>query len=153
MYTVTRQIQWPDGAKVVEVSAGGLDLANPDMLEPKYPQEGESFHSPVEAAMAAITICRAWRKDGHKDARVGYGATLGMTMPFSPCTFQELRDWAVDRYEQLIAELPECNSCGDTIWDLTQAVRLSIEGAYGEVYCSQKCAEDAYEALVDPDDE
>lgn len=149
MYTVTRQIQFPEGAKVVEVSQGGLDYANPDMLQPGYSKEGETFHSPVEAAMAAIEICRAWRKDGHKEAKVGYGATLGFTMPFSPCTFQELREWAVDRFEKLLEQLPQCDHCGDPIWD---AQIWSIPGE-PEQFCSQKCAEDAYEAAVNPTDE
>ena len=76
-------------------------------------------------------------------------ATLGSLCPSRPGTFQELREWAVDRFEKLLEQLPQCNHCGDTIWDLAQAIRLSTEGAYGDPYCSQKCAEDAYPPEAD----
>jgi len=39
MYTVTRQIQWPDGTPVVEVSEGDINYTNPDALKEKYPGE------------------------------------------------------------------------------------------------------------------
>jgi hypothetical protein len=101
-YTVTRQVQWPDGNAVVEISSGGLDYANPDALSAKYPGEFETYDDPVDAVEAAIEICRAWRKDGKKSAMVGYGATGGMTMPFDPCTFKEAREWARKRHEKLV---------------------------------------------------
>jgi hypothetical protein len=148
MYTVTRQVQWPDGLEVVEVSQGGLDYANPDVLSPRYPSEGETYPNPRDAAAAAIDICRRWRKDGHKNARVAYGATMGFTMPFSPCTFKELREWAERRYRALVITLPSCESCGATIWDSKDAWwSRDYQG-----YCSQKCVEDAYAAEVNPDD-
>ncbi len=100
-YTVTRQLQWPEGIPVIEISAGGLDYTNPDALSAKYPGEFETYDDPVEAVEAAISICRAWRKDGKKEAKVGYGATGGMTLPFEPCTFQEARQWAKRRQEIL----------------------------------------------------
>ena len=83
-YTVTRQSQWPSGDKVVEVSLGNGYYTNPDALVGKYPDEGRTFDSPVEAVEAAIRICQAWRQDGAPDAQVGYGATYGMTMPLMP---------------------------------------------------------------------
>ena len=33
---VTRQLQWPEGKRVVEVSVGGIDYVNPDALVAKY---------------------------------------------------------------------------------------------------------------------
>jgi len=93
-YTVTRQRQWPEGTPVVEISRGGLDYTNPDALSPKYPGEFRTYDDPRDAVEVAIAICRAWRKDGQRDAMVGVGATLGMTMPFDPITFQEAREWA-----------------------------------------------------------
>ncbi|MFQ6027694.1 MAG: hypothetical protein ACE5Q6_09400 [Dehalococcoidia bacterium] len=149
MYTVTRQLQWPDGLEVVEVSEGDINYVNPDMLGPKYPGEGETYANPKDAAAAAIEICRKWRQDGHQRARVAYGATLGMTMPFSPCTFQELRQWAEWRYQQLVDSLPGCDSCGETIWDPDNC--WYVPELYGEKFCSQKCAEEAYESAVTPD--
>jgi len=101
-YTVTRQLQWPEGTPVVEISAGGRDYTNPDALSAKYPGEFETYADPVEAVEAAISICRAWRQDGKKEAKEGYGATGGMTLPFETCTFREVRRWAKQRREELL---------------------------------------------------
>ena len=106
-WTVTRQLQWPEGTPVVEVSSGGIDYTNPDALSPRYPGEFETYADPVEAVEAAILICRAWRKDSRKDAKVGYGATGGMTLPFDPSTFQEARQWAKRCQEKLLIQAQE----------------------------------------------
>jgi hypothetical protein len=149
MYTVTRQLQWPYGLEVVGVSQGDINYANPGMLTPRYTGEGETYPNPRDAAAAAIDICRKWRQDGHKKARVAYGATMGMTLPFSPCTFKELREWAEKRYRALVITLPSCESCGATIWDPRDAWwSRDYEG-----YCSQKCVEDAYATEVNLDDD
>jgi hypothetical protein len=100
-FTVTRQIQWLDGTPIVEVSSGGRDYTNPDALSPQYPGEFETYDDPVEAVEVAISICRAWRKAGKMAAKIGHGATGGMTMPFDPCTFEEARNWAKQRREKL----------------------------------------------------
>ena len=91
-YTVTRQLQFPNGTPVVEVSLGGIDYTNPDALSEKYPGEFEEFNNPVEAVEAAIGICRAWRKDGTPKARIGIGYTGGATMPFETCTYKQARE-------------------------------------------------------------
>lgn len=91
---VTRQLQWPDGKRVVEVSIGGIDYTNPDALVPKYEGEFVEYYDPIEAVETAIRICRKWREDGHKDAKVGFGSTGGFTAPFEDCTFKEARGWA-----------------------------------------------------------
>jgi hypothetical protein len=91
---VTRQVQWPTGKPVVEVSIGGIDYANPDALVAKYEGEFVEFDDSREAVEAAIRICREWRRDGRKDANVGFGSTGGFTAPFDDCTFKEARDWA-----------------------------------------------------------
>jgi hypothetical protein len=111
MYTVTRQIQWPEGRPVVEISRGGIDYTNPDALAAKYSGEFETFADPREAVEVAIDICRKWRKDGIKGARIARGATGGMTMPFDPCTFPEAIAWAEKRWH----ELPKCARCGQII--------------------------------------
>ena len=136
-YTVTRQSQWPSGDKVVEVSAGGPDYTNPDELAHKYADEGRTYDSPVEAVEAAIRICQAWRQDGALDAQVGYGATYGMTMPFDASTFDEARTWARER----LANLPRCDRCGELLperhWTTSELM--------DESFCSENCAERAYE--------
>ena len=132
-YTVTRQLQWPDGMPVVEVSVGGIDYTNPDALVARYPGEFETFDGPREAVETAIAICRAWRKDGEPAARVGVGATGGMTMPFETCSFKAARKWARERFEAM----PKCDRCG----------RLLPEHYYtrpdldDQRVCSEYCAE------------
>ena len=135
-YTVTRQHQWPDGVKVVEVSAGGLDYTNPDALAEKYRGEFETFLDPRDAAEAAINICNAWRKDGERKAKVGHGATGGMTMPFGTCTFKELRAWADKVYEGL----PKCDRCGE----LLPEKYFTVPGLDDERFCRGYCADEAY---------
>jgi len=148
MYTVTRQLQWPDGTAIVEISFGGLDYTNPDALAAKYDREFDEFNSPVEAVETAITICKSWRADGTRKAKVGIGATGGMTMPFDTCTFHEARKWAKETYEKL----DKCPTCGTVVEDLKE---WYLAGSYypdefipyddGYKYCSEICAEKASE--------
>ena len=137
MYTVTRQIQWPTGEHMVEVNVGGLDYCNPDALVERYPGEFQSFMNPVEAVETAIEICRAWRKDGEKQAKVGVGATGGATCPFESSSFKDARRWARD----ILKKLPRCSECGEIMeedqefWYATDFEILS-----DEKYCSERCA-------------
>jgi len=157
MYTVTRQLQWPEGTAVVEVSSGGLDYTNPDALTAKYSGEFEEFNNPVEAVETAITICRSWRNDGESKAKVGIGATGGMTMPFDTCTFQDAKKWAKETYEKL----DKCPTCGTVVEGLKewwQAGLFTKDGEFypnddGFKYCSEICAEKASEFEKDEEDE
>ena len=135
-YTVTRQIQWHNGGAVVEVSSGGLDYANPDALVQKYEGEFQTFDDPVEAAETAIAICKVWRKDGAPRASVGYGGTGGITMPFDPCGYRELRKWAKKRYEQL----PKCDRCGEL---LPKHPYIVFDDPDLGKFCREYCAEEA----------
>ena len=135
-YTVTRQIQWPEGTPVVEVSSGGIDYTNPDALGKKYQGEFETFDDPREAATTAIAICKAWRLDSKKKAKVGHGATGGMTMSFDTCTFKDLLAWADKTYEGL----PKCDRCGD----LLPKEYYTVQELYDEKFCREYCAEQAY---------
>ena len=146
MYTVTRQIQWPEGAKVVEVSSGGIDYCNPDALCAKYPGEFEEFSDPIEAVEVAISICRQWRKDGAKQAKVGIGATGGYTMPFDTCSFKDAREWA----KETAKHLERCPSCGAIVEDLEEWYQAGwittqefIPFEDGFRYCSERCADKA----------
>jgi len=109
-YTVTRQIQWPDGKAVVEIARGGIDYVNPDALVAKFPGEFQTFDSAIEATDTAIAICRSWRQAGRKDAKIGFGFTGGFTMPFDSCTFKEARKWA---QSQPVITQPDDNEEGD----------------------------------------
>jgi hypothetical protein len=131
-FTVTRQLQWPEGTPVVEVSAGGLDYTNPDALVQRYAGEFETFDDPRKAVAVAIAICKSWRKDGERRARIGHGATGGMTMPFDPCTFAQAMAWAERRY----AELPKCDACGELLGKETYHKWDS-----DEKFCSEYCVE------------
>lgn len=143
-WTVTRQVQWPEGAPVVEVSQGGLDYSNPDALVEKYPGEFQTYDDPREAVETAIAICRAWRQDGKKRARVGHGATGGMTLPFDTCTFQEARAWAKKHY----TELPKCDRCGE----LLPQKPWRHPGLDGERFCREYCAEERLREAFAQDD-
>ena len=135
-YTVTRQIQWPEGAPMVEVSVGGLDYTNPDALSPKYPGEFETFDDPEEAAQAALNILALWHADGQPEAQMAYGATGGMTMPFDPCTEEELREWARKTKERLT----KCARCS-AVLGKTRYRHLHLPD---DLFCSEYCAEEAH---------
>ena len=110
-FTVTRQLQWPEGTPVVEISHGGIDYTNPDALVQQYAGEFETYADPREAVDVAIAICKAWRQDGRKNAKVGIGATGGMTMPFDTSTFREAKAWAKRMHDIT----PKCDRCGDIL--------------------------------------
>lgn len=142
MYTITRQIQWPEGKPVVEISYGGIDYCNPDALVEEYRGEFEEYKNPKEAVKTAIEICKLWRKDGKKEARIGIGATGGMTMPFETCSFKEAIKWAGKEYKSL----EKCQNCGSIMgkekWStgfITKRGDFISDGEY--IYCSQNCAE------------
>jgi len=133
-WTVTRQMQWPDGANLVEVSEGGIDYTNPDALSAKYAGEFKEFEDPREAAETAIEICKQWRHDRPKDKpKVGAGATWGMTMPFDPSTFKELRTWA----KLLWNKLEKCG-CGKPLPEKKH--RWTADDWSGAEFCSEYCA-------------
>lgn len=141
-YTVTRQRQWPEGTPVVEISSGGIDYTNPDALVKKYQGEFETFDDPREAATAAIAICNAWRKDRASKAKVGHGATGGMTMPFDPTTFRDLLRWA----KKVFKSLPKCDRCGE----LLPAKYYTVPELDDERFCREYCAEMAASEAFEP---
>ncbi|MDP2661318.1 MAG: hypothetical protein Q8R28_11385 [Dehalococcoidia bacterium] len=136
-WTVTRQIQWPSGDAVVEISKGGRDYTNPDALSGKYPGEFETFADPEEAAQVALQILDLWQGDGQPDAQVAYGATGGMTMPFSPCTPDELKEWAAKAAEGL----PKCDHCGGILGE----EKYQRPDLPDMTYCREYCAEADHE--------
>ena len=94
MWTITRQLQWPDGKKVVEISYGGLDYCNPDALCQKYDGEFQTYDDPVECVDVALEILKAWQEDSEDKIFIGLGNTGGFTMPFEPIGAKELKKWA-----------------------------------------------------------
>lgn len=138
MYFVSRQRYWPDGDLFVEIAAGGLDYANPDMLVSKYPGEGQEYLNPKEAVEAAIAIRDAWKKDSDEEINIGYGFTGGHTMPFSQSTDDELINWAERRYNTL----PKCAECDGILGKET--FTHDFADYLDEKFCSQYCAEENY---------
>ena len=142
MHTVTRQLQWPDGDTVVEISQGGIDYTNPDALAEKYPGEFEEFEDPREAVKTAIKIAQQWQKDcPDKTILIDHGATAGMTMPFDGMdlveeNLTELRTWA----DELVEKLPKCDKCGETIFG--KPIELADFDDWK--FCREYCAEEWY---------
>jgi len=135
-YVVTRQIQWPEGKQVVEISAGGFDYTNPDALVAKYPGEFGEFCDPREALKVAFDIAECWQKDEpEKKIGIGAGYTGGYTMPFEPADRGDLEQWAQEEYENLC----KCDRCREII-------KGDQYGIYGldAVFCSEYCAEEMY---------
>lgn len=141
MYTVTRQLQWPAGQHMVEVSYGSLDYTNPDALSARYPGEFKTFHDPREAVETAITIQEQWQHDTKdKKVHIGVGDTMGMTMPFEADTPEAVTKWAEKEYESLT----KCPRCGDVIED---DEGYTIEMLEEVLFCSEQCAENEYRDL------
>jgi hypothetical protein len=145
MWTVTRQIQWPNGDPIVEISEGGIDYTNPDALAAKYPGEFREFEDPREAVNTAIEICKAWRKDGKPTAMLGIGATGGYTIPFDSTTFRNAKKWAEETWDKL----EKCPVCGTVMEDTKEWWRAGtwydngdfVPNDDGLKYCSEYCAE------------
>lgn len=149
-YFVSRQNYWgvePEEGTVVEIAAGGLDFANPDMLVPKWKNlgEGQEFSDPREAVACAIKICQAWRLAGEENAKIACGFTGGNTLPFEPKAIEELEAWAEATYEKL----PKCDCCGMLLGKETYGHEYSD----GYPFCSEYCSEKDYGSFMNADDE
>jgi hypothetical protein len=151
-YYVSRQLYWPDGDPVVEIAAGGLDYANPDMLCTRFAGEGETYTDPRDALAAAISIRDEWqaherrRKESRinpDDIRIEHGFTAGFTMPFmSHDEDAELLAWA----EKEAESLPRCDRCGEII----EGNPIRIWGdLLEERFCADYCAEQRYMELCE----
>ena len=143
MYTITRQHQSQDSTMIVEISEGSFDYVNPDMLSERYDHEGETFADPRDAVNAAIEIYNLWRADEPgTDIYIGYGNTLGYTLPFEASTVKELKEWSNKEYESI----DKCDWCGDIlpnereIWQL-----IDIDDMR---FCSETCADNAHSDMM-----
>ncbi len=134
-YILTRQLQFDGSGFMIEISTGGRDYINPDMLVEKYEHEGSEFDDPREAVKYAFKIRDAWRRDEPAaEIRIGYGCTCGMTLPFDPSSDEELTAWADKEFE----DMPACGRCESKILDSNEAVYLQ---SYDKWFCSANCAE------------
>lgn len=148
MYTVTRQHQWPEGAFVVEVSAGSIDYTNPDALTAQYAGEFETYNDAREAIETAVEIAETWQQDILNARRLdvvylGFGATGGFTMPFDTLSLTP----AVKRYlgmlgRKLYEQAEKC-ACGEILPEKNKRFTL-IDNWDGVEFCSERCAENAF---------
>jgi len=147
-YYVSRQIAWPDGARRVEIVAGGREHASPGELSPAYRSagEGQEFTCPVEAAEAAIVIARLWRGDDRRKVAITMGASLGgMFAVDEVYSVPELRKHAAD----LASRLVRCDQCGEPVkgegesWFSDDAPEIE-----DMTFCSARCARKAIDFYV-----
>lgn len=142
-YCVTKQIQYPDGDRVVEISIGTFDYVNPDCLSDGI----KECETAIEAVEYAIELAQKWQTECGEEVFIGKGYTAGSSMPFDPwelCedTYSRLRAWARERD----ADLPRCDHCGDII------DREWKHYHYDERFCSMYCLETFLEENAQYDD-
>lgn len=109
VWFVSRQQYWgvepEDGQYTVEIAYGGRDYANPDMLVPQYPGEGEEYTDPRKAVEAARRISEFWSHGFPYIAEfigVAYGCTGGDTIPFEHEPIEDIVAWAEKRVYSLV---------------------------------------------------
>ena len=129
---VSRQAQYYSGMNVVEVELNGLDYSGPDMLVPKYDGEGQEYTDVREAVEAAISIVRAWRKDGAK-CSISMGTTGGMGIETEATTFADARA----RAKKIWDNTPKCPMCNEPMQD----EKWFADDWSGIEYCSEHCAQ------------
>jgi len=148
MYTVTRQAQWM-GNLMGEISEGGFDFVNPDMLSEEYSGEGETFADPRDAVNVAIGIYNLWRVDmPGEDIYIGYGNTLWFTMPFEASCVPDIKEWAQKEYDIL----PKCDRCGDILPDDAAEIWQLID-IDDLLFCSENCAGIARNDMIEEEDD
>lgn len=147
MWFVSRQSYWgvePEDQYCVEIAAGGMDNANPDMLVAKYEGEGEEYADPREAVEAALKVRDAWKANRPGDViNVAHGDTCGMTLPFEGDTDEALKQWAEKKYESL----PKCDECGEIIGKDSHKLWEYPDFEFCREYCAERwyerqCVED-----------
>ena len=148
-FTVTRQHRYHDGYKIVEVSQGGIDYANPDALVKKWQGEFEEFTGMTAAVEAAIGIAKAWQETTTDQIFIGVGCTHGMTMEFDPLTLNDKTfDALIAKAEKFDENLPKCEHCGDILAGETYGHEFSD----GHPFCSERCVETSYYDLAQLND-
>jgi hypothetical protein len=155
VWTVTRQMQWPEGSLVVEISEGGIDYANPDAFCAKYAGEWEEIVDPREAVETAIEMAQQWQKSVLDDeVFIAMGATCGLTMPFMGAsleeeTFKDLRERAKEFYKKL----PKCARCGELLGKERYTHELEDEDKFCSEYCVEEAFQDCQKEMFDSDEE
>jgi 4-aminobutyrate aminotransferase-like enzyme len=102
----------------------------------------------LPAVEAAIEIAELWKKES-KPIYIGVGNTHGMTAQFAEMklnskNLEQLRKEAA-AYD---AKLPKCCRCGDILGEKTFML-IDCD----DEFCSENCAERAYESMQEDQDE
>lgn len=154
-YTLTRQCYFAsDQPYVVEISHGDLDSTGSDAYAKHYKGEFETLQDPREAVDVALAIATAWKKDKPElDIHIAHGFTAGSTLQLEPESedWEEnvaaLKKWAAEAWEKL----PKC-SCGEPLPEERKQYTLCEPyDDMDEAYCSERCAEKAYEFYCQED--
>jgi len=132
MYAVTRQMQWPDGLRLVEIAIGGFGCAGPGMLGDVL-YEGPD---PREAASVAIRERKAWEaedptEEGEEPVAIGFGSALCYAQPDE--SDEAVEEWAEERH----LRAPKCDECGDILGKDKYRVE-DLDGTYCSEYCANK---------------
>lgn len=151
MYTITRQLTWPEGKYTVEIVQGNIDNVSPDALSSKYEGEFSNFQDPREAIEVALKIAEQWQKDeSNEHIQLAWGDTMeAMFMLESKGinhdTIAELNKWAEAEYNSL----PKCSYCNAIMPD-NEDDWFSHEYCDADVYfCSEYCAEQDWEESLE----
>ncbi len=89
-YCVTKQVQWPDGDMVVEVSIGDFNYCNPGAMG-----DIEKFELATDAAQRAIELQQEWQQEHpSEEVFVGHGYRMGRWLHFESEEPEELLAWA-----------------------------------------------------------
>lgn len=153
---VSRQSNYYDGGAYSVEIARDLDYAGPGMLAGDWPEEGD-YDDPRDAAQAAAQLAERW---GEQEGWERWGMpgdpmpiTVSMNAMVYPTvkdgmTPEEARAWAQDRYDRM----PKCDRCGGPLPDEKERWHLLEEQDYlgddAPEYCSENCAELAYDDLL-----
>lgn len=146
-FTVTRQLQYPDGDFVVEISQGEFDYCNPGKLGCMFRKlgEDETFAGMTPAVEAGIAIAKAWQEhEPDLVILIAVGNTGGNTMPFDGEEFtEEVLSALREKAKAFDEKLPKCSHCGEILPAKKDRYRNGNSDWSGDEFCSMHCAEEA----------
>ena len=133
----------------MEVTAGDGDYTGPDALVAKYRGEGVTYQGQVLALEAALDIARQWQRDAHAasiyvevgDNGGGQADLSGGVLSSDLAGTNSL----AEEGEAFDATLEKCESCSGIL--PRKRDRFKNDNVEEYVYCSERCAEIAYEEL------
>jgi hypothetical protein len=148
-FTVSRQMRWhQEGRLVVEVTAGGSDFTGPDQLSTGYTDEGKTFQGQAAALEVAIRIAERWQLDQpNKRICVDVGDNGGGIVNLDESvliTDKEGLARLQETADSFDSRLERCEQCASFLPDKRERYKHHFVDEC--VYCSERCANLAYEA-------